>query len=477
MGWTFPDNEIDINARIPVDDAWHDVDLGANSDVPVGTKAVIVHLRNTHATTGYKGAVRPKGSSIDPCAAYDCTYAALIFTYLFVQLDTARKFQARSNNAALDFRVVAYTNDALAITPYVDKTPAVTGSYQDVDVSDAGVPAGSAAALFYLDGIGGNRLWGIRKDGTTFDSKWYRDGGTQGIAFGALSAARITEVYISNTDLKFWVQGYLPGAQGLMFDTPTEKTPVSAGSWQDVDCSAIIPAGALAAILLIRNSNGTTNWIACVRKKGSADDFSASNKCNAWRQHHAVVGLDASRVFQAYVGHATEVDIFVLGYIVTPPAQTISGGGNIATGEALGSPGVLPGAVTLQPVAMGSGETWGTPAVFPGSVSVFASGIVSAEAFGAAAVLPGAVSLQPSGIASEEAVGPPIILPGAVTLQPPGILSEESFGLSLILPGEVAIRPTGILSAEAFGLPFAVRIPKYLETTLTVSRLEVKVDG
>ncbi len=476
MGWTFPDNEIDINARITVDNTWHDVDLGANNDVPAGTKAVIVHLRNTHTTTNYNGAVRPKGSSLNPCAT-GCIYSPLTFTYLFMLIDADRKFQVRSNNAALDFRVVAYTNDALAITPYVDKTPAVTGSYQDVDVSDAGVPAGSAAALFYLDSTAGNKAWANRKDGSSFDSYWYKDGGSQGIVFGALSAARITEVKIENVSVKFWAQGYLPSAQGLMFDTPTEKTPVSAGSWQDVDCSAIIPAGALAAILLIRNTSGASSLIACVRKKGSTDDFSPTNKCVSWRQHHAVVGLDGSRVFQAYVEHATEVDIFVLGYLVTPPAQTISEAGNVATGEALGSPGVLPGAVTLQPVALGSGETWGTPAVFPGSVSVFASGIVSAEAFGAAAVLPGAVSLQPGGIASEEAGGLPTILPGVVTLQPPGILSGESLGLSLVLPGEVAIWPPGILSAEAFGLPFAVRIPKHLETTLTVSRLEVKVDG
>ncbi len=476
MAWTFPHNEIDINARITVDNAWHDVDLGTNNDVPAGTKAVIIHLRNTHTTTSYSGAVRPKGSSLNPCAT-GCSYAPLTFTYLFVLLDADRKFQARSSNAAMDFRVVAYTNDALAITPYVDKTPAATGSYQDVDVSDAGVPVGSAAALFYLDSTAGNKMWANRKDGSSFDSFWYKDGGSQGIVFGALSAARITEVKIQDVGVKFWVQGYLPSAQGLMFDTPTEKTPASAGSWQNVDCSAIIPAGALAAILLIRNS-GASNWIACVRKKDSADDFSATHKCGSWRQHHGVVGLDGSRVFQAYVGHATEVDIFVLGYLVTPPAQTISGGGNIATGEALGSPGVLPGAVTLQPVALGSGETWGTPAVLPGSVSVFASGIVSAEAFGAAAVLPGAVSLQPGGIASEEAGGLPTILPGVVTLQPPGILSGESFGLSLVLPGEVAIRPPGILSAEAFGLPLAVRIPKHLQVKMSMpSRLEVKVNA
>jgi hypothetical protein len=474
MPWVLPDNEIDINARITKDNVWRDVDLGTNNDVPAGTKAVIIHMRNTHAINSYVGAVRPNGSSLSPTAA---SYSALTFIYLFVKLDANRLFEAKVNNAAMDLRVVAYTSDDLGINPYVDKTPGVAGSYQDVDVSDAGVPAGAAAALFYLDAGGNNRQWAIRKDGTTFDSYYYKDGWTQGLAFGALSAARLAEIKAQDVaNNKFWVQGYIPSSQCLMADTPTEKSPGTAGSWQDVDCSAIIPAGALAAILLIRNTSAA-NWIACVRKKGSADDFSASNKCTQTRQYHAVVGLDGSRIFQAYVEHATEVDIFVLGYIGTPPAQTVSGAGNIATGEAVGSPGVLPGSVTLQPVALGSGEAWGTPAVLPGSVSVLADGIVSAEAFGVAAVLPGAVSLQPSGIASEEAGGLPLITPGAVTLQLPGILSEESFGLSLVLPGEVAIRPTGILSAEAFGLPFAVRIPKYLETTLTVSRLEVKVDG
>lgn len=474
MAWVFPDNEIDINARITIGTVWVDVDLGTNNDVPAGTKAVIIHMRNTGAAS-YRGAVRPNGGSINPVG----NYSPLTFTYLFVKLDANRIFEAQVRNAALDLRVVAYTNDDIGIDPYVDKTPAVAGSYQDVDVSDAGVPAGAAVALFYLDTPTGlNKKWAIRKDGTTFDSYYYIAGYTQALAFGALSAARLTEVEAEDiATIKTWVQGYIPSSQCLMADTPTEKTPGTAGSWQEVDCSAIIPAGALAAILLIRSGTTWNSRLACVRKKGSTDDFSASSLVVGQRHHHAVVGLDGSRVFQAYVEHATEVDIFVLGYIDTPPAQTISGVGNIATGEALGSPGVLPGPVTLQPVALGTGEAWGTPAVLPGSVSVIASGIVSAEAFGAAAVLPGAVSLQPAGIASEEAVGPPTILPGAVTLQPPGILSGESFGLSFVLPGEVAIRPPGILSAEAFGLPLAARIPKHLETTLTVSRLEVKVDG
>jgi hypothetical protein len=311
--WTFPDNEIDINARITKDNVWRDVDLGANNDVPAGTQAIILHVRNTSATTYYVAAVRPKGSSINP----DCSIPLLTCEYLFVKLDSSRVFQAKVNNAAMDLRVVGYNSDAVAVYPYVDKTPAVAGSFQDVDVSGDGVPADSAAALIYADMASGfTRKWAIRKNGTSYNSYYYQNYYTQGLLFGALDASRITEINTQVTTNKFWLQGYLPSGQGAMFDAPTEKTPAAAGSWQDVDCSDIIPAGAVAAILEVRNTGSSLDRIACVRKKGSSDDFSATNKVIALRHQHAVVGLDSSRFFQAYVEHATEVDIFVLGYIL-----------------------------------------------------------------------------------------------------------------------------------------------------------------
>ena len=47
MGWwVFSDNEIDINARITKDNVWRDVDLGTNNDVPAGTQAIILHVRD-----------------------------------------------------------------------------------------------------------------------------------------------------------------------------------------------------------------------------------------------------------------------------------------------------------------------------------------------------------------------------------------------------------------------------------------------
>jgi hypothetical protein len=374
-GWIFPNNEIDINARIsPRDNVWRDIDLGTNNDVPVGTQAIIIHLRNTSATTAYGAFVRPIGSSLNPSSGI----APLNYEYLFVKLDGSRKFQAYAENAALDLRIVAYSGDDLSIYPYVDKTPGVAGSYQDVAVSGDGVPSGSAAAIFCVHSPG--RYWGIRKNGTTYDSYKYQSSNTQNVVFGALDGSRLTEVKIDSTPINFWLQGYIPGAQGVMFDTPTEKTPANAGSWQDVDCSAIIPAGASGAILEVRNTGGS-NWFACVRKKGSSNDFSSSNKEMSNRHHHAVVGVDGSRVFQAYVGHATDVDIFVLGYILAP-AQAITGAGAIASAEALGTLLITPGAVAVSPPSIPSAETFGLAAIVPGGVTISPLSISSLEAFG-----------------------------------------------------------------------------------------------
>ena len=467
MPFALPDNEIDINARITKDNVWRDVDLGTNNDVPADTQVIILHVRNTSATTSYVAAVRPKGSSINP----GCSIASLTYEYLFVKLDSSRVFQAKVNNAAMDLRVVAYTNDNLSIYPYVDKTPATAGSFQDVDVSGDGVPAGSAAALIYADmASGANKQWAIRKNGTSYDSYWYQDGYTQGLLLGALDASRITEIKTQVTTNKFWLQGYLPSAQGAMFDAPTEKTPAAAGSWQDVDCSAFIPAGAVAAILEVRNT-GASNWIACVRKKGSSDDFTASNKAGSWRHHHPVVGLDSSRVFQAYVGHATEVDIFVLGYIVPPPTQTISGAGNIASGEAEGTPSVSPGGVSLLPSGIGSEATFGSPAVHPGAVTLQPAGLASGEALPGPVVLPGCVTIGPEGIDSAEGQGTPLILPGLVSIMPTGIVSAEVLGSPRLLPGAVALYPLAIGSAEVWGIPRIYRIPQGISLSVETSRL------
>ena len=98
--------------------------------------------------------------------------------------------------------------------------------------------------------------------------------------------------------------------------TPVEVTPGSSGSWQDVDASGSIPSGATGVILHIVNTgsvppgnNNATHNVG-IRKNGSTDDRHSDLNGHCW----AMIGVDASRIFEAYVANTTDIDIYIAGY-------------------------------------------------------------------------------------------------------------------------------------------------------------------
>ena len=94
------------------------------------------------------------------------------------------------------------------------------------------------------------------------------------------------------------------------FTNVIDKTPGTAGSWQDVDVSGNgVPSGATGVILKIVNTSATGR--AEARKNGSSDDFGLNLPANYFR--FAFVGLDENRVFEAYVGN-TNIKIYLIGY-------------------------------------------------------------------------------------------------------------------------------------------------------------------
>jgi len=97
--------------------------------------------------------------------------------------------------------------------------------------------------------------------------------------------------------------------------TPVEVTPTTAGSWQAVDVSGSVPSGATGVILHCVNTSLTYALAFGLRKNGSTDnrhsDLSAS--AHQW----AVIGVDANRVFEAYIGSTTDIDIYLVGYTMS----------------------------------------------------------------------------------------------------------------------------------------------------------------
>ena len=100
-------------------------------------------------------------------------------------------------------------------------------------------------------------------------------------------------------------------AQTFFPITPTEITASGANSWVDMDASALIAEGATGVILHVVNTSASARYIG-LRKNGSTDDrHSDMGETSHW---WAMIGVDANRVFEAYVESTTDVDIYVVGY-------------------------------------------------------------------------------------------------------------------------------------------------------------------
>jgi len=99
---------------------------------------------------------------------------------------------------------------------------------------------------------------------------------------------------------------------------PIDPVEVAVGAtlaWTDVDISAHIPVNATDVILHIVNTNAPTQYAIGLRKNGSTS--------NTYQNMHeinhfwAAIGVDANRIFEAYVGSTTDQDIYVVGYTMS----------------------------------------------------------------------------------------------------------------------------------------------------------------
>jgi len=97
--------------------------------------------------------------------------------------------------------------------------------------------------------------------------------------------------------------------------TPVEVTPGTASAWTDVDVSAQVPSGATGVILHIVSTSAGTLYALGIRKNGSTDDRhpNLTNSAHLW----AAIGIDGNRVFEAYIGSTTYIDIYLVGYTMS----------------------------------------------------------------------------------------------------------------------------------------------------------------
>lgn len=99
----------------------------------------------------------------------------------------------------------------------------------------------------------------------------------------------------------------------MNFITPVNVSPVTTGSFVDVDVSAHIPSGATGVILHLVNQDTGFASVCKIRKNGSTDDI--DSYISADSHNWACIGVDGSRIFEAYIGSAI-AEIYLVGYFM-----------------------------------------------------------------------------------------------------------------------------------------------------------------
>ena len=101
--------------------------------------------------------------------------------------------------------------------------------------------------------------------------------------------------------------------QTFYYITPVEVTPGVSASWETVDLSAYLPAGATGAIMRFKNVNESnpTNTFG-LRMPGSTDNVTdlIYNNAQLW----AMSGVDAGRNVEVTLGDVTTMEAWVTGY-------------------------------------------------------------------------------------------------------------------------------------------------------------------
>lgn len=100
-------------------------------------------------------------------------------------------------------------------------------------------------------------------------------------------------------------------AQSFFPITPVDVTPGVAGSWRDVDVSALTPVGTTGVVLHLVGTPGPAN--VGLRKRGSGHLPHPPLQLNG-NHTWAAVGVDANRVFQCWVSSTTWIEVYLVAY-------------------------------------------------------------------------------------------------------------------------------------------------------------------
>jgi hypothetical protein len=195
----------------------------------------------------------------------------------------------------------------------VDKSLGSTGAWTDIDLS-GDVPTGATGAIFRIYSANG-ASYGLRKNGSTDNRYKYLDYGYHQFAIIGLDANRKCEGKISDTGVDFFLIGYTE-SDAAFSTNAIDKSLGATGAWTDIDLSANIAVGSVAAIFEVVTSSAAAFGL---RKNGSSDNRIST--LYADERTFFIVGVDTNRKCEGYIG-STNVDFFLLGYLTKGQANT-----------------------------------------------------------------------------------------------------------------------------------------------------------
>lgn len=303
----------------PGSTGWTDVDVTAHVGADAGNIAgVILQIHATLTTPEYNWGVRKNGSTDTLTRIIEDTS----FTIVTVGVDASDIFECNVDNITnIDVYLLGYvTNEEATFLTNAVEYSVPDGNHDawtDIDIS-ASVTAGERAYLAFLlidQGVtSGQTFWGLRKNGSTdsrvgFSSTGYND--LRGACVG-LDSNEIFEGYISETDLNFWLLGYMK--KGIVaFTNGVNYATGTTGSYQNVDFSANIPSGNTIAFYQFYEA---AEAMAAIRPNGSARDIYADVPSQQW----GFTDMDGSRVAQQKI-ETVDVDLYLMGYSFDPVAD------------------------------------------------------------------------------------------------------------------------------------------------------------
>lgn len=194
---------------------------------------------------------------------------------------------------------------------YIDFTsckPGTYASWQDVDATTYGVPAGAEAVLLKMHNAttGAGYSVGFRKNGSTDNRTGNINIGCQGHVAIGLDANGIFECYASSSSNQtITIVGYIEAGEAEFFTNATDVKPGTTGSWQDVDVSSYSTEGTSIGVACeIQGPVSASTTAGGFRTNGSTDSTHTwqPNQHTFW-----LCGCDGSEIFEFYHGSATVV--------------------------------------------------------------------------------------------------------------------------------------------------------------------------